>query len=86
MVNISQSLGSPTIFIRYNPDEYKLNGKKKDPPYVSRMKQLELTLRTTLNMKPEELIGYCTMRKLYFDEYVKTNTDFYSILDFEKKD
>lgn len=30
MINKSQSLGAKTIFIRYNPDDYKVNNIKQN--------------------------------------------------------
>jgi len=84
MVNISQSLHSPTIFIRYNPDEYKTDKKKHNPNHNTRMKKLKEILNYAINLKREELSGFCSMRKLYFNDYKDTDTNYYSILDFEK--
>ena len=43
MINISQSLGLPTIFIRYNPDSYRAKGEKKRTSGKSRrLRQLKL--------------------------------------------
>jgi hypothetical protein len=32
------------IFIRYNPDKYKVNGKIKDTPFAQRMEELNKTI------------------------------------------
>jgi hypothetical protein len=38
----------PTIFIRYNPDEYTIQGKSKNPGTVARQKELKKWLDDTL--------------------------------------
>lgn len=45
MINISQALGMPTIFLRYNPDEFKVNDKIIDINQNIRLKELELCLK-----------------------------------------
>ena len=85
MVNISQSLGLPTIFIRYNPDEYKTNKIKHDPSFNDRMKILCLVLKTTIEFKPSQLKGFVIIRKLFFNDYKKTDSNYYNILDFDKE-
>ena len=84
MVNISQSLGLPTIFIRYNPDEYKTNKIKYDPSHNTRMKHLDRVIKYTNELTPEQLSGFCITRKLYFNGWTETDCNYYSILDFEK--
>ena len=82
MANISQSLGLPTIFIRYNPDEFKTNNKKYNPSYNTRMKYLESIIKYTKQFTPEQLTGYCMIRKLYFNGWKETDTNYHIILDF----
>jgi hypothetical protein len=71
MVNISQSLGVPTVFIRYNPDEYITAKKKHNPSFTKRMAQLKLALDAYLNVDVadvrDKLLGYCTARYLFYD-------------------
>ena len=82
MVNISQSLGQATIFIRYNPDEYKVGKTKKNPSHNSRMVVLQKVLEGAMNLEYSKLSGFCSLRKIYFNDYVKTDINYYSILDF----
>ena len=51
MVNISQSIGAPTIFIRYNPDSFKINGKKENPSHKKRMKVLKEVLENAMGFE-----------------------------------
>ena len=83
MVNISQSFGQPTIFIRYNPDEYKVGKKKFHTSHNIRMGVLKRVLEGAINLKYSQLVGFCSVRKLYFDGFIKTNINYDSILDFD---
>ena len=75
MVNISQSLGLPTHFIRYNPDPYRPEGGKKRVQGDSHAKRMDLLARHLTEMRTEGPVerpedkgrGYCTMTRLYFD-------------------
>ena len=82
MVNISQALGMPTLFIRYNPDPYKIKNIKNDPTFNLRMKQLDLVLKNALNLEVTELIGYCCAKYLYFDNFEETNVQWKTISEF----
>ncbi len=75
MVNISQSLGLPTHFIRYNPDSYRPQGGKKRVQGETHARRMDLLERHLTKMRAEGPIerptnkgrGYCTMDQLYFD-------------------
>lgn len=84
MVNISQSLGMPTIFIRYNPDSFKFKDKKKDPTFSTRMKILADTIKYATALSPEKLqdVGYCSMRKLFFNGK-EEDTGYHTVLEFD---
>ena len=85
MINISQALGMPIIFIRYNPDEYKIDNKKKNPAHNTRMKTLQKWLNWTLNKSFDDLqeIGYCSMVQLFYDGWNETSTIYHTLLKFE---
>jgi hypothetical protein len=83
MINISQANGLPTLFIRYNPDEFTVNKEKKDPTHNARMKVLKLVLETALKITPEEIIGYCCIKHLYFDDFNESNIYWNIISPFE---
>ncbi len=84
MINISQSLGMQTIFIRYNPDEYTTNKKRENPSKITRFKKLKEVLDKFLNLDTEELKkwGFLSCTYLYYDGYGK-NVEKNVILDFE---
>ena len=76
MVNLSQSFGLPTHFIRYNPDAYKCAGARgKRTPGDSHAQRLDLLQRHLAEMRaegpadraPEKGRGFVTMTKLHFD-------------------
>lgn len=85
MVDISQSIGMPTIFIRYNPDEYKINKKKADNHFNVRMKDLSSFLNHYINMDINELanIGFLSVIYLYYDDYILTSVKLKTILQFD---
>ena len=71
MVNIAQAFMCPTIFIRYNPDHYYVNGKKMDPIKNVRLKLLLEWLRHLMALNHADLVkyGYCSMIQLYYNEF-----------------
>jgi hypothetical protein len=52
MINIFQSLGITTKFIRYNPDEYKFNKSKRNPSFNLRVVKLKEALICAFNDEP----------------------------------
>lgn len=86
MVNISQTLGMPTIFLRYNPDRYKVGNKIVDTSRNNRHKTLVKWLCHLLTLEPEELVehGFLSVVHLYFDEYNPHQIVWETILDFEE--
>ena len=55
MINISQSLGGPTMFIRYNPDKYTVEKSKRDVRPSDRLKILKKWLDDCLVMSIENI-------------------------------
>ena len=84
-VNISQELGKPVIFIRYNPDEYKVGRKKYNPSLIERQKNLKVWLRGALSKNEDDIqnFGYLCFVQLYYDEYVKGSGKYETILEWE---
>ena len=68
MVEISQSLGLPTIFIRFNPDQYTKDGVKYDPSDNERRKHLLKVLNWCRELVPP---SYLSVIHLYYDGFVK---------------
>lgn len=71
MCDIAQSLGMPSIFIRYNPDEYKTNKRKYNPTNYDRKKYLMSVIKHCKEKKPEKECEYLQLTKLYFDGFQK---------------
>ena len=69
MVNIFQSFGMPTKFVRYNPDPYRINKLKKDPPFGTRMNLLKEHLRYAFDDPP---VAPLSVKHLYFDNQEAT--------------
>jgi hypothetical protein len=82
MVNISQSLGKPTIFIRYNPDNYKKPKNVKRTPNEDHYARMEITasiLNKYLSTPPEVFLS---VTQLFFDDW-NGEHQLLTILEFE---
>jgi hypothetical protein len=86
MVNVSQSLGMPTIFLRYNPDRYIVNGKCQDVTRTSRHKTLINWLTKLLILEPKELAkhGFLSVVHLYFDNFNPHKVVWETILNWKE--
>ena len=78
MINISQSLGMPTIFIRYNPDKYKSVNQAMNT------KRHEILINWIKHLEKEPPDVYCKALYLFYDEYREDIPEFKTILEFEK--
>ena len=66
MINVGQSLGMPTIFIRYNPDRYKtLSGRVETNEY-KRMTSLKTQIEYWTSKQPP-MDGCCYVTYLYYN-------------------
>jgi len=85
MVNISQSLGMPTIFIRYNPDEYKIDGKTIDLHSRQRYGLLRQSLEyfSTISIKKLKDIGFLSVIYLFYNGFDGNYTETETILQYE---
>jgi hypothetical protein len=81
MVNISQSNGMPTIFIRFNPDPYKV--KKKGQKMVGTSKRLEHLLEWIKYYKSHQPTDFLSVMYLYFNGFEKGNESLQTILKME---
>lgn len=67
MINISQSLGLPTRFLRYNPDIYvNINGETQNPSTEEREEMLKLWINNLVNDYNKNI--YLDETYLFFDE------------------
>lgn len=85
MINITQALSTPVIFIRYNPDNFKVNNKNITITNNKKLNTLKLWLDNALNKIDEEIqrLGLISVIHLFYDEYDKTNTSYITIQPFE---
>lgn len=85
MVNISQALGKPTMFIRYNPDTYKTKDKECNVITWRRKETLSKWLDKLLKTSHEEiqLYGFCSFVQLFYDDYQPKMAQIIPILPFE---
>lgn len=70
MFNIAQTLGMKTIFIRYNPDFYKLNGQRMNPAKSTRHTELIKTINIMSHQNYDK-IEFLNVIYLYYDNYKK---------------
>lgn len=66
MVNVCQSFGMPTVFIRYNPDAFKANGRKQNPGLVTRRSTLLKWLQYLKSTPPKHFLS---VLHVYYDNY-----------------
>jgi plastocyanin len=64
MINIFQSIGMPTKFIRYNSDEYEMNHRKHNPTFNQRTKLLTCALNSAFEERP---IGHLSVKYMFYD-------------------
>ena len=66
MVNISQSIGMKTVFLRYNPDAFKSAGRKQNPGFTRRRDTLLCWLKHLRENEPQ---SFLSVVRLFFDDY-----------------
>ena len=69
MINISQSLGMPVIFLRYNPDRFTINNKVIDIPKKIRLQELKKMLDQYLYLDLNLLKYFCSVVYLFYNDY-----------------
>lgn len=77
MVNIQQALALPTIFIRYNPDNYKINGVSIETNKTTRLATLANWIKHAKENVPKEALQ---VAYLFYDEYNNLNNE-YQVID-----
>jgi len=88
MVNLSQALGQPTIFIRFNPDSYCCGEKKVyNTVPVDRYRVLKHWLNKSLSITVEEMknLGFCSMVKLFYNDFNERECKYETLLDFDSQ-
>lgn len=79
MKNINESIGTPTIFIRYNPDAYKSGKKNVNPPKVSRFKVLDEILNKAIKYDVYNQKILLSEYYLYYDNFERKNIQMQTI-------
>jgi len=69
MINIYQSLGLTTKFIRYNPDAYKIGKNKKEPSFHHKTKTLKKTLDCAFGETP---VAPISVKYMFYDDRENT--------------
>jgi len=72
MWDIAQALGIPTLFIRYNPDNYMFNGITKDSNDRERKQELLMCLSDAVKSPPAEESQFLRVVYLFYDGYDST--------------
>jgi hypothetical protein len=73
MQNITQALRQKGIFIRYNPDSFKVNGKNKKADFTNRIKVLLETLDIAMKKTECETLEVVY---LFYDDFDEKNIEF----------
>lgn len=76
MINIQQSLALPTIFIRYNPDSFKINGNKTT---VSDNKRLKTLIDWLQDAKIKTDTSPLEVVYLFYDDYQENEAKYKEI-------
>lgn len=64
MQNIVYGIGLPCVFIRWNPDDYSINGVKQEVSWKNRIKKLVNTIKTHSKIIPKDMLQIVY---LYYD-------------------
>ena len=74
MINISQSLGLTTVFIRYNSDSYKINGIIQKTSKQKKHTELLKCINTMSNQDVKQL-AFLSIIYLFYDDYDETKCE-----------
>ena len=87
MINISQSLGMPTVFIRYNPDNYKIKKILQKTNKNIKLKKLKEWIKyiSDFDFNDIRTNGYLSCVFLFYNEYDSSTNKIKTILDFHMK-
>lgn len=80
MINISQSLGLKTVFLRYNPDSFKVGKDRLDPSKPTRHRTITTWLNYLLKHEPT---NFLSVMYLFYDEYDEKKFDLTTLLEME---
>jgi hypothetical protein len=84
MVQIHEALSNgmmPVIFLRFNPDNFKVKGKLQKINMQKRLDILHKWVSYCLNLKEFPINSSLGIKYLFYDEYDETNSNFETIND-----
>lgn len=80
MHQIYEALGLPCIFLRFNPDNFKVSGKLVKTNITTRLEQLTVWLQHCFDFKEPKGILY---KFLYYDNFDETDKSFLAVDDIK---
>jgi hypothetical protein len=81
MHEIQNAAGMNCIFLRFNPDTFKVNNKKQSINMNERLKLLVKWIEKCEGMKPEKDLEPVKYKYLFYDDWIETDTSFKEIDD-----
>ncbi len=80
MKEITQAIGMPTIFIRYNPDNYNDINNKKSKLIKKKKEELLITwIKHILKLPPTDETEFLRVVYLFYDKFEENNCPIYKI-------
>ena len=87
MMDLAQSNGIQTIFIRYNPDEYRVNGSRMNDTTLRRRQTLLDWVKFLKNpIEGGKALNFCTAYYLFYDGYMASDVKAVCITPWEDDD
>jgi hypothetical protein len=83
MNNIQVAAGMSCIFLRFNPDNFRVAGVLQKVNMCERLTLLVKWLKACFKMVPEADLQPAKYKKLYFDEWDQTDVSFRTVNDLE---
>ncbi len=77
---LQSSDGRGVVFIRYNPDPFKVNGKTSKMRHVKRKEMLLFHVNLAFISPPKSPEELCRVIYLFYDDYNKKNTQYTNII------
>jgi hypothetical protein len=81
MHEIQNAFGLPCIFLRFNPDNFRVSGKLQKVNMNERLKILVKWIEKCAEMKPDRELQPVKYKYLFYDEYNETDISFLEIDD-----
>lgn len=83
MHEIQNAAGINCIFLRFNPDNYRVNGKLQKVNMNTRLKLLTKWIEKCREMRPKSDVEAVRYKYLFYDEFIETDLNFKILDDLE---